>query len=629
MSYIGFGIVHSQQPFTIDEFTGDGTTTVFTLSTPKPIISRAIIVTIDGVVQDPGALNSYDLDANGDLEFSEPPENLASIRALHLGRKYDLAVAMDGSVTPVKMAPDANGDFHFDTDTLYIDYFNDRIGINTSTPQHALDVVGDIHASGNITADGNITLGDADTDSITFNADITSNILPDASSTYNLGSAGKTWLGVFADTFTGNLTGNVTGTVSDISNHTLNGLGDVNLAVAPTNGQSIIWDNATSKWIAGDSFNQSDFDSAIALKSIDVLSDVDTTTAAPTTGDALVWDGTNFAPQAPFSQSDFDSAFTAKDTDALSEGTTNLYYTDARVGAYISSDRTYGNITIESTDAGSAAGPDLVLYRNSASPASGDYIGQIQYVGENSNGGQEIYAKITGKITDETLGTEDGLIETAIKGNGSFTIVSRQRSDELQLINGVGLSVAGNTTLTGTLNSHTIPGGTGTVALTSDIPAPIPDTDSLSEGSTNLYYTQARADARVTAALATDVIIGGNLTVNGTTTTLNTATLDVEDLNITVASGAADAAAANGAGLTVAGANATITYDSTNDEWDLNKDINVTGSVRASQPFFTNSQTVTENHTVATGESAMAAGPVTVNSGVTVTVSSGSRWVIV
>ena len=69
------------------------------------------------------------------------------------------------------------------------------------------------------------------------------------------------------------------------------------------------------------------------------------------------------------------------------------------------------------------------------------------FKGENSNGGQENYAKITGKITDETLGTEDGLIETAIKGNGSFTIVSRQRSDELQLINGVGLSVDGDTTL--------------------------------------------------------------------------------------------------------------------------------------------------------------------------------------
>ena len=407
MSYIGFGIVHSQQPFTIDEFTGDGTTTVFTLSTPKPIISRAIIVTIDGVVQDPGALNSYDLDANGDLEFSEPPENLASIRALHLGRKYDLAVAMDGSVTPIKMAPDANGDFHFDTDTLYIDYLNDRVGINTSTPQHALDVVGDIHASGNITAGGNIILGDADTDSVTFNADITSHIIPDADNTYDLGSATKKWRALYvsgstihlgnvqlkdnsgnfrvvnnsnvlvdveadnvtANSFTGpitgnitgdvtgnltgdvtgnvtgdvtgnltgdvtgNVTGNVTGTVSDISNHNLDALGNVVFSVAPTNGQSIIWDNANSQWIAGDSFNQSDFDTAIALKSIDVLSDVDTTTTPPTNGDALVWDGSNFIPQAPFSQSDFDTAFTAKDTDALSEGSTNLYYTDARADA--------------------------------------------------------------------------------------------------------------------------------------------------------------------------------------------------------------------------------------------------------------------------------------------------------
>lgn len=101
------------------------------------------------------------------------------------------------------------------------------------------------------------------------------------------------------------------------------------------------------------------------------------------------------------------------------------------------------NLTLTSTDAGSSAGPDLILYRNSASPASGDYLGQIQFKGENSNGGEEIYAKITGKIRDETLGTEDGIIETAIKGNGSFVIVSRQRDDELQLLNGCGLSVDG------------------------------------------------------------------------------------------------------------------------------------------------------------------------------------------
>jgi hypothetical protein len=103
-----------------------------------------------------------------------------------------------------------------------------------------------------------------------------------------------------------------------------------------------------------------------------------------------------------------------------------------------------GNVTITSTDSGSSAAPELTLYRNSPSPAPGDYLGQLMFKGENSNGGQENYAKITGKIRDETLGTEDGMIETAIKGNGSFTIVSRQRHDELQLINGCGLSVDGD-----------------------------------------------------------------------------------------------------------------------------------------------------------------------------------------
>ena len=106
-------------------------------------------------------------------------------------------------------------------------------------------------------------------------------------------------------------------------------------------------------------------------------------------------------------------------------------------------------LTLTSTDAGSAAGPELILYRNSASPADADYLGQIQFKGRQDGPGDEIYAKVTGKISDATNGTEDGLIETAIKGNGSFTIVSRQKSNELQLLNGVGLSVDGSLTLAG------------------------------------------------------------------------------------------------------------------------------------------------------------------------------------
>ena len=45
--------------------------------------------------------------------------------------------------------------------------------------------------------------------------------------------------------------------------------------------------------------------------------------------------------------------------------------------------------------------------------------------------------------------------------------------------------------------------------------------------------------------------------------------------------------------------------------------------------FYENAQAVASNYTITTNKSAMSAGPVTLNSGVTVTIPSGSRWVIV
>ena len=68
-----------------------------------------------------------------------------------------------------------------------------------------------------------------------------------------------------------------------------------------------------------------------------------------------------------------------------------------------------------------------------------------------------------------------------------------------------------------------------------------------------------------------NVVIDGNLTVQGTTTTLNTSVLDVEDLNITVAKNSGSASAANGAGLTVEGASATLLYTFATDSWNVNK----------------------------------------------------------
>jgi len=80
------------------------------------------------------------------------------------------------------------------------------------------------------------------------------------------------------------------------------------------------------------------------------------------------------------------------------------------------------------------------------------------------------------------------------------------------------------------------------------------------------------------------VIIQGDLQVEGTTTTVNSQTLTINDKNIVLADGAATAAAADSAGITVSAANAKIWWDYPTDTWNFNKDvkapnIDVTGSI--------------------------------------------------
>jgi len=67
------------------------------------------------------------------------------------------------------------------------------------------NVYGNIVATGSITANGNITIGDADTDNVVFNAEIASDIVPDVNNTYSLGSdptvGGKQWQDVYVENF--------------------------------------------------------------------------------------------------------------------------------------------------------------------------------------------------------------------------------------------------------------------------------------------------------------------------------------------------------------------------------------------------------------------------------------------
>ena len=122
-------------------------------------------------------------------------------------------------------------------------------------------------------------------------------------------------------------------------------------------------------------------------------------------------------------------------------------------------------------------------------------------------------------------------------------------------------------------------------------------TSNVVEG-TNLYYT----NARVLANLATsdvsvnNLTVAGDLTVQGNTVTLNTTTVNIEDKNLLLANGAPNAAAADGAGISIAGANANITYASTGDKFVVNKPLDVTGQINTTGNIFVNGdQAITLN----------------------------------
>ena len=69
---------------------------------------------------------------------------------------------------------------------------------------------------------------------------------------------------------------------------------------------------------------------------------------------------------------------------------------------------TSDQVIIENTDAGTSSAPDLVLYRNTASPAVGDDLGRIEFRGRSSTGALTNYAYMYAISNDPTNGSEDG-----------------------------------------------------------------------------------------------------------------------------------------------------------------------------------------------------------------------------
>jgi hypothetical protein len=118
-----------------------------------------------------------------------------------------------------------------------------------------------------------------------------------------------------------------------------------------------------------------------------------------------------------------------------------------------------GDVTLTSTNAGAGVGPVLNLYRDSASPAASDILGQIRFLGEDSAGNQQEYGHIRTDIADATSGSEDG--------NMLFVIPVAGTNTGRLTLNAAGATITGTATVgalssSGAVSGTAISGTTGT-----------------------------------------------------------------------------------------------------------------------------------------------------------------------
>jgi len=186
-----------------------------------------------------------------------------------------------------------------------------------------------------------------------------------------------------------------------------------------------------------------------------------------------------------------------------------------------------GTPTVTSTDAGAAAGPSVVLYRNSASPADLDIIGEVVLRGKNGSAADADYVKLQGVI-NKSAANESGGYQFVRRGSGTEAAVYVYSS-----------TAAYGHTFTGGLSSSgslQVGGGAAIAVLDSGTYTP---TATL---STNM--AAATPTVAIWLRVGNMVMVAGAITLDVTTTGISSEV----DLSLPVASDFASSADLAGSG---------------------------------------------------------------------------------
>ena len=153
------------------------------------------------------------------------------------------------------------------------------------------------------------------------------------------------------------------------------------------------------------------------------------------------------------------------------------------------------HVLIENTNTGADNAPDLVLYRNSSSPADSDSIGRLEFRGRNDNTEDITYANLEGVIIDASDGAESSRLLQSIMKGGSSVIGFKSDNTEFA-INESGVDMDFRVEAASS-NTHAlfVQGSSGNVGIGDSDPSEAKlSIDNVASGDIGLQVVQAQAE---------------------------------------------------------------------------------------------------------------------------------------